>query len=99
MAQRTPLLDMDHFEALNRSLLESCSRVRELQDDLHETLADMEKNDADYHRGHLPKHSFRNNLRRFAKDRRRLEREINTEVNHSIQVVGQAKKLTRAQRV
>ena len=96
---RVSRLNTNRFEVLNRGILEYSGRIRSLQDELQTIVNELARTQEDYQKGKIPRDSFRNNTRKFSKDRRRLEREINNEVRGAVGVITQAKKLVRLQRV
>ena len=95
----TTRMNLDHFENLNKGILEGCGRVRSLQDELHSMHNELQKNEEEFRKGKLPRDSYRSNGRHFTKERRRLEREINREVRNSVRLVAQARKVVREQKL
>jgi hypothetical protein len=91
-------LNVNRFEALNRGLVETAGRIRSLQDELQAMVDELAKNQEDFRNGRLPKDSFRANTTRLTREKRRLEREINTSVRNSVRLIGQTRTLVRQQR-
>ncbi len=85
--QKMRKIDISSIEALNRELLGTGSKIKELQDDIEELMENIEKNKADLSMGKIEKLTFNKTQDKFFREKIRIADDLRLTVRSDVDVI------------
>ncbi len=88
-------LDIDLVEDETQEIVESASKIREMEEELEDVMESLERNHRDYKAGRIPQTAYKINEKRFLSDKAKLSKDIKSSVKECLSCVNTVKVATQ----